>query len=472
MLSALRRGSWLAVASLILLLAACGGGGEGQATPTPAPALTITPPGPDQGTVTPTPPAPETEYWLAYREFGAEQDTIWRVRPQDPANREQMAVIAHSDGCGIRASLSPDGRMLAYTVQPPGTPCLPDNSTAHAHIIDLLRKEDDKIAEGVDLRFTPLWSPDGGLLYLRRYAGAEFLNADVSILRVKVQRKAPPGKETPEPTPPTPVPQDPVTVILQDKVSAVLSFIPIGFAGDRKTMYFIQVQGGTTVATLAGAYAPATTEAVATAEAEAGATATALASQTATAGGTVEAGATLVPPLSPTPPASFVVKLSDQLISDPDLSPDGSRLAFVAQQLVEGEPLDRVFVADLASKTVAPLASEGLPSGHHLSPVWHPDGQRLAVGTLPQAGGPGAIALVPVAGGIPSFLTPPAVGFDRPLSWSPDGKYLAAYSFSGDSLVNPGSARLELLAITGQRTTVAAGADLLALGWWKPAPEE
>jgi len=463
---------WLAVVALLLSVVACGGGGGGRATPTPAPVLTITPPGPGEGTVTPTPPGPETEYWLVYREFGAQQDTIWRVRPQDTASREQVAVIAHSDGCGVRASLSPDGRMLAYTVQPPGTPCLPDNSTAHAHVIDLLRKEDEKIAEGIDLRFTPLWDPEGGLLYLRRYAGAEFLNADVSILRVKVQRKALPGKETPEPTAPTPVPQDPVTVILQDKVSTVLSFIPIGFAPDRKTMYFIQVQGGTTVATLAGAYAPATSEAVATAEAEAGATATALANETATAGGTVEPGATLVPPVSPTPPASFVVKLSDQLISEPNLSSDGSRLAFVAQQLVEGEPLDRVFVADLTSKTVAPLGTEDLPPGHHLSPVWHPDGQRLAVGTLPRAGEPGAVALVPVAGGPPSFLTPPAAGFDRPLSWSPDGKFLAAYSFSGESLVNPGSARLELLAITGQRATVAEGADLLVIGWWKPAPPE
>lgn len=434
--------------------------------------LTVTPPGPGEGTVTPTPPAPETEYWLVYREFGAQQDTVWRVSPQDPANRQQVAVIAHSDGCGTRASLSPDGRLLAYTVQPPGTPCLPENSTAHAHIIDLLRKEDEKVAEGVDLRFTPLWAPDGGLLYLRRYAGAEFLSADVSILRVKVQRKAPPGKETPEPASPAPTPQDLVTVILQDKVSTVLSFIPIGFAGDKKTMYFIQVQGGTTVATLAGAYAPATTEAVATAEAEAAATATALASETATAGGTVEAGATIVPPVTPTPPASFVVKLSDQLISDPDLSPDGSRLAFVAQELVEGEPLDRVFVADLVGKTVGPLASGELPPGHHLSPVWHPDGQRIAVGTLPQGAEPGSIALVPVAGGPPSFLTPPAAGFDRPVSWSPDGKFLAVYSYTGQSLVNPGTARLELVAATGQRIPIAEGADVLAVGWWKPAPEE
>lgn len=458
----------LTLALAVLLAMACGGGGKGGGTPAATTAITVAPPGPGSGTVTPTPPAPETEYRIVYREFGAQQDTYWRVSPQDPGNREQVAVIPHSDGCGTRASLSPDGRLLAYTVQPVGTPCLPESSTAHAHVIDLLRNEDEKVAEGIDLRFTPLWAPDGGLLYLRRYAGTEFLNADVSILQVKIARKPPPGEETPEPTAPTPVPEDPVRVILQDKVSTVLAFIPIGFAGDHKTMYFIQVQGGTTVATVAGAYAPGTTEAVATAEAEARATATALANATATAGGTVAPDATLVPPETPTPPASFVVKLSDQMITDPRVSPDGTRLAFVVQELVEGEFVDRVLIADLAAKTVAPLATQGLPPGDQISPVWHPDGQRLALGTLPQGGEPGAVALVPTAQGPPTFMTAPTIGFDQPLAWSPDGKYLAVRSFTGESPVNPGSARLDLVAVTGQRLTLAEGADLLAIGWWKP----
>lgn len=263
-------------------------------------------------------------------------------------------------------------------------------------------------------------------------------------------------------------------VVIQDKVSTVLRFVPLGFADDGKTMYFIQVQGGTGGGTLAGAYAPATTESIATATAEADATATALAQQTVTAGGTVIPNATIEPPLTPTPLASFLVRLSDQIAFDFDMSPDRRQLTFVAQEFVDGATVDRTFVADLPGKSVAPLAVEGLVPGDQLSPRWHPDGQRLAIGTLPSGGEPGAVALLPVGGGAPTFLPAPPVGFDDPQGWAPDGTYLAVTSKGGESLANPGAERLDLVAPTGQRMTIAEGGDLLVIGWNRfeePKPE-
>lgn len=470
---------WLSIIALALAVAALAACGGSDGSPVQTPASSITPPGPGgESTLTPTPPPPDTPYWLVYREFGAQQDIIWRVRPADLASREQLAVVQHSDGCGIRASLSPDGRTLAYIAQPAGAPCDASASKAEAHVIDVLGHEDEKIAEGVDLQFTPLWAPDSRLLYFRRYAGPEFLAADVFILRTEVVPKPLPGERTPEPTPeptpPAPAPEDPVKVVMQDKVSTVLAFVPLGFADDGKTMYFIQVQGGTGGGTLAGAFAPATTESIATATAEAEATATALAQQTVTAGGTVVPNSTIEPPLTATPLASFLVRLSDQIAFDFDLSADRRRLTFVAQELMEGQFVDRTFIADLPGKSVAPLAVEGLAPGDQLSPRWHPDGQRLAIGTLPSGGEPGAVALVSAGGGPATFLPGPPVGFDDPQAWAPDGAYLAVTSKTGESLTNPGAERLDLVAPTGQRMTIAEGGDLLVIGWnrFEAPPQE
>jgi hypothetical protein len=136
------------------------------------------------------------------------------------------------------------------------------------------------------------------------------------------------------------------------------------------------------------------------------------------------------------------------------------------QELVEGQFLSRAFVADLVGKNVAPLPAQGL-AGDDLRPLWHPDGARVSLGLLPSGGEPGAVALVPLDGGPPSFLPPPDVGFDVPLSWEPDGIYLAVTSFDGQSLANPGTPRLVLVAPTGHRLTVAEGVEVELVGWLK-----
>lgn len=477
-------GQWKATASLVLTavclaLAACGGGSSPTPTPSPSPEPTPTPsPSPAP---TPTPPAPDTPYRLVYREFGQTQDTIWRVQGNNPANREQLAVIPHREGWGTRPALSPDSRFLAYL-------SLPDYATdagssqAEAYILDLKTQQTKKILDGIDLTFTPLWSPDGRWLYLRRLAGPEFLAADVIILRVDARRELEP---TPTPTPlPSPgqvplPPEDPVRVILQEKVSRVLSFIPLGFAKDGRSLYFVQIQGGTSDGTLLGAYEPAATKDIEEAEAAARAETeqAAIAAQAAAAAGItptpVPPGATPAPLPTPHWSSKLVVQLSDQLAFDYDLSPDRNKLSFLAQQFVDGQIVNRAFIADLAAAAVSPLALDGLPAGQHLHPVWHPDSAHLAVGVLRSDGQPGAVALVAPGGGPPVFLPSPESGFDQPIAWDPAGTFLAVTHFSGDSLANLGVARLDLVAPTGQRVTVAQGADAEVLGWFQataPAP--
>lgn len=405
-----------ALALVLLTLAACGGG---DSSPTASPSPTSSLPTPlGSPTVTPTPPPPSTPYRFLYREFGREQDTIWRVLPSDPSQREEMAVIPHRADWGIVPSLSPDGKRLAYLTLPERA--VDRGSEAEAYILDLESGQTELIAQGVDLQLRPLWSPDGELLYLRRIAQME---REVTILQVQVPGA---GEE-----------QDSrIEPILKADLSDVLTFIPIGFADDERSMYFVQISAGSGGGTLLGAYAPATAPAP-------------------------------LPPPSPTPQATFVVHLSDQIARDYDLSPDSKRLSFLVQELIEGQLLFRAFVADLVGGIVEPLPTEGLQSGGHLRPLWRPDGSRISVGLLPSPGEPGAVALLPLDGGVPSFLPPPDLGFDVPLSWAPDGSYLAVTSFDGESLDNRGRARLVLVAPSGQRINVAEGVDVEVVGWVK-----
>lgn len=449
----------LALTLALLPLATCGGG-QPEASPTSSPSPFVPSPIGDS-TVTPTPPAPETPYRFVYREFGQEQDIIWRVLPSDPSQREQLAVIPHRQGWGIKASLSPDGRLLAYLTMPEGA--FDPSFQAEAYLFSLKNKDTRLLAKNVDLRFRPLWSPDGLLLYVRRN-----IQQDVYILHIDIPHEPAEGERTPRrapaPTGETPAPEDPVRAAFTANISTALTFIPIGFADDGESLYFIQIQGGTGGGTLVGSYKPATTSAIATATALAGATATAVS----------ESGATIPPeppPFTPTPGSKLVVKLTEQIADDYDLSPDKRRLTFRAQALVEGRFVNQAFVADLKSETVQAISAEGLTPGDQLRPLWHPDGQRVAVGLLPAAAEPSGVALVPVAGGPPSFLWPPSAGFDEPRSWAPDGTYLAVTNYSGDSLANLGTARLDLVASTGQRVTVADGRDNATrdsvLGWFK-----
>jgi hypothetical protein len=77
------------------------------------------------------------------------------------------------------------------------------------------------------------------------------------------------------------------------------------------------------------------------------------------------------------------------------------------------------------------------------------------------------VAIVPLDGAEPTFLVPPEQGFDQPLSWSPDARFLAVRSFPGDSLGNPGTPRLVFISTSGQRQPAPEGPEIEVVGWVK-----
>lgn len=471
--------SLLAVA-LLAVAAACGGGGP-DATPTPSPSPT-----PTVRIVTPGPTStpPPTEYRLVYRESGPAEDIFWSVSPADVAQKTQLAVIPHREGFPVRASVSPDGTFLAY-LSVPEFALSADSSQAEAYILDLEVNQAAKIADGVDYNYTPMWSPDSGLLYMRRYAGPEFLNAVQTVIRARIHRL--PDPEEPTPTPgPTPEPgiepwPGPDITVLQATVANVLRWTPLGFADDNRSMFFLEEEGGTGGGTLAGIYSPATTEAVdalyASAEAAwyAAQQATKQAAEEAAANGQ-PAPPPVTPAPTPAPDARFVVELSAQSVTGASLSPDMHKIAYLSQNIsADGEILNATYVADLVEATTAPLPLTGLSAGAQLAPAWYPDG-RLTVSVLPEGGGPGQMALVALDQSSIALLAQPEAGFDVPRAWAPDGTWLAVSHRSGSSLVDPGDGSLVLVSANGHRMTLLEGEANVGpdsvLGWIKPPAEE
>jgi Tol biopolymer transport system component len=113
--------------------------------------------------------------------------------------------------------------------------------------------------------------------------------------------------------------------------------------------------------------------------------------------------------------AAHRVTLGPELELDPELSPDGRRIAYATER---GRRL-QILVRPMAGGPPVPVA-EALP-GSQWHPRWSPDGQRIAF----QASG--SIYQVPAEGGSPTPLvrSSRANGWVGSPAWSPDGSTIA-----------------------------------------------
>jgi len=154
----------------------------------------------------------------------------------------------------------------------------------------------------------------------------------------------------------------------------------------------------------------------------------------------------------------FVARLADYLTRDWALSPEGSRLAYLALVLDGGSASSRALVLDLETRQVAPAGSG---PGDEFGPVWSATGDELTVGRLT----PGAAASGVTRRATSDLppLPPPRKGFDVPLAWSSAGR-LAVRAFDGDSITNPGRSTLVLIDEGGKRLKIADG-EVTFLGW-------
>jgi len=128
--------------------------------------------------------------------------------------------------------------------------------------------------------------------------------------------------------------------------------------------------------------------------------------------------------------------LSLAFVGDVQVSPDGSRLAFVRTTIDadSNEYRSRVCVMPVTSETTAePPPFTGGPRRDH-SPRWSPSGDRLAF--VSDRKGDAQIWVMPADGGEARQVTRVKGGASGPV-WSPDGRYLAFTARLGEEGILP-----------------------------------
>jgi dipeptidyl aminopeptidase/acylaminoacyl peptidase len=116
-------------------------------------------------------------------------------------------------------------------------------------------------------------------------------------------------------------------------------------------------------------------------------------------------------------------------VSDPQISPDGRRVAFVATTLSEEKDqyLSRIWMVDTAGG--APRRFTAGPR-RDTEPRWSPDGSRLAFVSEREAKKKGQLYVMPADGGEPTPLSDLKNGVTNPV-WSPDGTRIGFVSRVG-----------------------------------------
>ncbi len=111
--------------------------------------------------------------------------------------------------------------------------------------------------------------------------------------------------------------------------------------------------------------------------------------------------------------------------SDPQISPDGSMIAFVASVPDIEENRNKTDIWMVPAKGGEPVKF-ATSSGADYHPRWSPDGKKLAFVSTRR--GSAQIWIIPTDGGEAVQLTDLSTGANDPV-WSPDGKRIVFYSF-------------------------------------------
>ena len=164
--------------------------------------------------------------------------------------------------------------------------------------------------------------------------------------------------------------------------------------------------------------------------------------------------------------AELLFHASDHIARGWRLSPDGGSLSYLAPRIEAERVVQRLHVTALDGGSEPRIeAAEGF-AGDQFSPVWMPAGDGITFGQEPGFAASAAPVTLALGGADePPALAAPEQGFDAPLGWSADGRYLATRSFDGRDAYEPGRESLVVITSAGGRVTVLADHELIFIGW-------
>lgn len=311
------------------------------------------------------------------------------------ADRRRLARLEHAPNWAPRLSVAPDGSRVAYTLLP--TQARIPDSEAELWVLSLRGGSARRLTGGVDLRGTPIWSPDGGRLVTVRTVHDAGRAPSMVVEEVEVQGAG----------------RRPLA-----RTNGAERLLPVGYAPDARTFYVVRFTRDATVI-----------EAIDT-----------------------NSGA-----------GRAIARLAAGAVRDVRLAPDGARLLLLA---LEGAPgRYRARVIDLHTGTVRD-ALDGATREEDVGVAWRPGGAGSAtVGSVTPSGGR-VVLLDPTA----RPVTEREVGFDVPVAWSPDGRWLAVRSFSGADADHPGTEQPALVDVEGHRRILNGDGPIEFIGWLDHGP--
>ena len=349
---------------------------------------------------------------LVISELRGAETILLSVSPANPEDRRPVARIEHAPNWAPRAAIAPGGDLIAYTVLPAGARSPDTEGTLW--VVALQAREPRRLTMRIDARVAPVWAPDGSrVVYQRAIPGGP---ASLTLLLEEVNVRDGKAQELAQ-------------------VALPARLFPIGYAPEGEGFYYVRF---------------------------------------------AREGAYLHEVDTRSRAVRQVTRLGDGAARDFKLSPYGSALLYLA--LDGASARYRAFRADMRTGDTRPLL-EGLLRSEDVGVAWRPGTPASpAVGmiTVPgaQGTGPGtrgtsggettARVALDEGGGV--TVTERAGGFDVPVAWSPDGRYLALRAFSGAGADDPGREQPVLLDREGVRTPLRGTGTVELVGWVTDAP--
>ena len=153
---------------------------------------------------------------------------------------------------------------------------------------------------------------------------------------------------------------------------------------------------------------------------------------------------------------------SDEFARDFSLSPSKTQLSY----LIAIEKFERLnYQTVIYNLSTGQLTTYRSDSYEQFSPRWIPSADLLSIGRINIKNQSGAVILVSKESS--EELPAPIQGFDVPISWSSNGRYLGLKNYSGTSGLQPGVSSLIIIDRSlGTRTMLESASETLVVGWW------